>query len=79
MLAEAVRVHQACRMESGYKFLAIMPLVANAICVAACFAVGLYDLGFSSEQVRDGAVITATIMAALVAIDFFGKKLRKAK
>jgi drug/metabolite transporter (DMT)-like permease len=61
-----------------------MVTIANAICVAACVAialgyVALYDLGFSREAVRSGAVIAAILIAAMVAVDFFGKKLRKAK
>jgi hypothetical protein len=66
-------------MESGFKYLAVMTAVANAGCVAACVAVALYDLGFSGEQVRGVSMIVAILMAALIAVDFFGKKLRKAK
>jgi hypothetical protein len=40
--------------------------------------VALYDLGFSREEVRSGAMIVAILMATLVAVDFFGKKLGKA-
>jgi hypothetical protein len=37
------------------------------------------DLGLSCEQVRGGAMIAAIFIAALVAVDYFGKKLGKAK
>jgi len=71
-------------MESRFELLIIVTSVANAVCMAACVAVtlgyvALYDFGLSSEQVRGGAMLAAILMAALMAIDFFGKKLRKAK
>ncbi len=61
-----------------------MVTIANAICVAAYVAialgyVALYDLGLSREAVRSGAMIAAILIAAMLAVDFFGKKLRKAK
>jgi hypothetical protein len=57
--------------------------IATAVCVAGYVAialryVALYDLGLSREEVRSGAMIVAILMAALVAVDFFGKKLGKA-
>jgi hypothetical protein len=65
-------------MESRFELVTI----ASAVCVAGYVAialryVALYDLGLSLEQVRSGAMIVAIIMAALVAIDFFGNKLGK--
>jgi hypothetical protein len=65
-------------MESRFELVTI----ASAVCVAGYVAialryVALYDLGLSREQVRSGAMIVAIIMAALVAIDFFGNKLGK--
>ena len=36
--------------------------------------VALYDLGFSGQQVRCGAMIVAVLMAAMVAIDLLGSK-----
>lgn len=61
-----------------------MATIASAVCVAACVAitlgyVALYDLGLSREAVRSGAMIAAILIAAMIAVDFFGKKLRKAK
>jgi hypothetical protein len=55
---------------------------AAAVCVAGYVAIVLdhvanVDLGFSSEQIRNAAVITAIVMAMLMAIDFLGKKLGK--
>jgi hypothetical protein len=68
------------KMESRFD----MVTIASAVCVAGYVAIALgyvsiYDLGLSREQVRDGAMIVAILVAALVAIDFFGKRLRKAK
>ena len=65
-----------CEMESRFE----MVTIASAVCVAGYVAialryVALYDLGFSREEVRSGAMIVAILMAALVAVDFFGKKL----
>jgi hypothetical protein len=38
-----------------------------------------YDFGLSRQEVRTPAVVGAGIIAALVAVEFFGKKLRKPK
>ena len=58
--------------------------IAHAICVAGYVAitlgyVALYDLGLSCEEVRSGAMIAAILIAAMVAVDFLGKKLGNAK
>ena len=65
-----------CKMESRFE----MVTIASAVCVAGYVAialrdVALYDLGCTREEVRSGAMIVAILMAALVAVDFFGKKL----
>jgi hypothetical protein len=65
-------------MKNRVDFLTIV----TAICVAAYVAIMLdhvanVDLGFSREQIRNTAVITAIVMAMLMAIDFLGKKLDK--
>ena len=57
--------------------------LVTAVCVAGYVAVMLdyvanVDLGFSREQIRNTAVITAIVMAMLMAIDFLGKRLGKA-
>jgi hypothetical protein len=36
-----------------------------------------YDFGLSRQQIRTPAVVGAAIIAVLVAVEFFGKKLRK--
>jgi hypothetical protein len=69
-----------CNMENRFDIVTI----ASAVCIAGYVAimlrhVALFDLGWSREAVRGGAVIAAILIAALVAVDFFGKNLRKAK
>ncbi len=41
--------------------------------------VALYEFGFTGEAVRSGAVFVAILIGALIAIEFFGKRLGKAK
>jgi hypothetical protein len=42
--------------------------------------VAQYDLGYSLQEIRGAAMTTAVVLAAtFIAIDFFGKKLGKAK
>ena len=58
--------------------------IAGAVCVAGYVAitigyVALHDLGLSCEQVRGCAITAAIFIAALVAVDYFGKKLGNAK
>ena len=58
--------------------------IVTAVCVAGYAALTLgyvahYDFGFSRTEIRDSATIVAILLAVLVAIDFFGKKLSKAK
>jgi hypothetical protein len=38
-----------------------------------------YDFGLSREEIRAPALVGAGIIAALVAVEFFGNKLRKLK
>jgi hypothetical protein len=58
--------------------------IAHVIFVAAYVAIALdyvahYELGFSLQEIRGAAVIISVVIAALIAIDYFGKKLGKAK
>jgi len=41
--------------------------------------VARYDLGFTVQAISTAAVLIAVVIAALIAIGFFGKKLRKVK
>jgi hypothetical protein len=38
-----------------------------------------YEFGLSRQEIRTPAVVGATVIAVLVAVEFFGKKLRKPK
>jgi hypothetical protein len=38
-----------------------------------------YDFGLSRQQIRTPAVVAAGITAMVMAIEFFGKKLRRSK
>jgi hypothetical protein len=38
-----------------------------------------YDFGLSRQEIRTPAVAAAAVIAMLVAVEFFGKKLRKPK
>lgn len=56
----------------------------SAVVVAAYAAIAMrwvaqYGLGFSLEQIRGTALFTAVVIAAFIAIEFFGKRLRRAK
>ena len=58
--------------------------MAVAVSVAAYVAiamdyVALYDLGLSIQQIRGLALSIAVATAAPIAVDFLGKRLRKAK
>ncbi len=58
--------------------------IISSVCVAGYASVGIgyvarYDLGFSLYQIRTTALLIAFGIATLIAIDFFGKKLGKAK
>ena len=69
-----------CDMERKVDVVATV----SAVCVAAYVALAIrfvarHYLGFSLEEIRGAAVVTAVVIATLIGIDFFGKKLRKAK
>jgi ABC-type amino acid transport system permease subunit len=58
--------------------------IACAIFVAAYAAIATgyvaqYGFGFSLEVIRGTSLLIAVVMATVIAIDFFGKKLRKVK
>jgi hypothetical protein len=62
------------------RVLAVLLSVATA--VAAALAAGYtarYDLGLAPQQIRTPAVTVAIVIGMLLAIDHFGKKLRKPK
>jgi hypothetical protein len=59
-------------------------MISIAIAMAGHVAIGLgyvtlYYMGLSREVVFSGATIAAILIAALLAIEFYGRKLGKAK
>jgi hypothetical protein len=58
-------------------------MIVRAILSASCVAYGLRGVldasGLSDDIVMSGATVAAVVLAALVAIEFFGKKLRTPK
>jgi hypothetical protein len=59
-------------------------MIASATCVAAYVAIALgcltiYKFGLSRDLVRSAAIIAAILIAATLAIDYFGKKLGNTK
>jgi hypothetical protein len=62
------------------RVLAILLSVATAVTAALTAGyTARYDLGFSPQQIRTQAVILAIVIGLLLAIDHYGKKLRKPK
>ena len=55
----------------------LMSVVAAAFTALSLGYIAHYDFGFSREEIRTFALIGATVIATLVAVEFFGKKLRK--
>jgi hypothetical protein len=58
----------------------ILSLIAGGSAAFAALSVGYiahYDFGPSREEIRGLAVFGAGIIAALMATEYFGKKLRK--
>ena len=67
-------------MESRFDIVTI----AIAVGVAAYVAIAMdyaarYELGFSLQEIRSAAVLIAVAIGSLIAIDFFGTTLGKAK
>jgi ethanolamine transporter EutH len=62
------------------KVIIIMMATSTATAVALSLGyIAHYDFGLSREEIRTPALVGAGIIAVLVAVEFFGKKLRKAK
>ena len=60
----------------------IIIMMATSTTTAVALSLGYiahYDFGLSREEIRTPALVGAGITAVLVAVEFFGKKLRKAK
>jgi hypothetical protein len=71
---------RACKMKNRIDLVQIVIAVGVAGYLAITLAyVAHYDFGFSREEIRSEAMLAAILIAALVAIEFFGKKLGKPK
>jgi hypothetical protein len=81
------RLEPACRrriirgMETTVgRVLAVLLYVVTAVTAALTAGyTARYDLGFSPQQTRTQAVIVAIVIGLLLAIEHYGKKLRKPK
>jgi hypothetical protein len=62
------------------RVLAFLMSVVSAAFTALWLAyIAHYGFGLSRQEIRTPAVIGAGVIAVLVAVEFFGKRLRKAK
>jgi hypothetical protein len=62
------------------KVLAVLLSVATAVTAALTAGyTARYDLGLAPQTIRTQAVIVAIVIGLLLAIDHYGKKLRKPK
>jgi hypothetical protein len=60
------------------RVLALLMNVVAAVTSAIAFAdIARDDFGLSPENIRIFAVVAAAVIAALMAVEFFGKRLRK--
>jgi undecaprenyl pyrophosphate phosphatase UppP len=69
-------------MKSGPTEIAVFQWLAAVGAIVAAFAVGYIahnDFGISLQEIRVLAAIGMSTIAALLAIEFFGRKLRKSK
>jgi hypothetical protein len=57
----------------------LMSVVIAAITALSMAYIAHYDFGLSREEIRTLTVVGAAVVAVLVAVEFFGKKLRKPK
>jgi hypothetical protein len=60
------------------RVLSLMMAMGVAAAIALSLAyIAHYDFGLSREEIRTPAVVGAAVIAVLVVVEFFGKKLRK--
>jgi hypothetical protein len=55
----------------------LMSVVAAAFTALSLAYIAHYDFGLSREEIRTPAVAAAVVIAMLMAVEFFGKRLRK--
>jgi len=62
------------------RVLSLMMAMSTAAAAALSLAyIAHYDFGLSCEEIRTAALVGAVVIAVLVAVEFFGKKLAKPK
>jgi len=62
------------------RVLAVLLSVATEVTAALTAGyTARYDFGLSPQQIRSQAVMVAIVIGVLLAIDYYGKKLRKPK
>ena len=57
----------------------LMSVVTAAFTALSLAYIAHYDFGLSRQEIRTPAMVGAIVIAALVAVEFFGKKLAKPK
>ena len=57
----------------------MMAMSAAATTAFTLAYIAHYDFGLSRQEIRTPAVVGAVVIAVLVAVEFFGKKLAKPK
>jgi hypothetical protein len=62
------------------RVIGIMMAATTATAVSLSLAyIAHYDFGFSRQEIRTPALVAAAVIAMLMAVEFFGKRLRKPK
>jgi hypothetical protein len=57
----------------------MMSVIAAAFTALSLAYIAHYDFGLSREEIRTPAAGAAAVIAMLMAVEFFGKRLRKLK
>lgn len=68
--------------DENFERTTIAVMCSSAAAVGAAIMLGYvahYDFGLSRKQIRTPAVIGAAALALLVAVEYFGNKLRRPK
>jgi hypothetical protein len=55
----------------------LMSVVAAAFTALTLALIAHFDFGLSRAEIRAAAVVGAAVIAVMVAVEFFGKKLRR--
>jgi hypothetical protein len=68
--------------DESFERTTIVVMCSGAAAIVAAIMLGYiahYNYGLSREQIRNPAVIGAAAIALLIAVEYFGKKLRRPK